>query len=371
MERIPDPEELREFLDEYQRYATTVLSPTLEQIRQLFNSWMDSKYWAERVPDARLASPSPINHRWSRIKRPESVVDKIFRKKSLFPDGHKLASVRKMNDAVAGRVAVYFVSNIPLIHREIMNSAVVEVCPNQDPIAYLDSSLYKRLGLQGCGHGVKDSGYASVHYILRFADSELPKDERPWWELQVRTLTEHVWAEIHHILGYKAEKNTVFAVKKTFQIISSHLLAVDEHFNLLYEELTRFQEQASEQELNLGEDDLLNAENLTAVLERIGAGCAQREIDGLLRMLNSRGLETVGRLRSVGTPTNMEIIRNMFRSSEGRYPSNFEIVASLAAIVGIVEPEKVFAAIVTQIEFFKAWEEVKKVMGKKGKRPTT
>lgn len=369
MSQTPDPEILKEFLEEYQKYATTTLSPTLAQIRKLFDGWMDSRYWAENIPEARLASPSPINHRSSRIKRPESVVDKILRKESIFPDGLKPASVRKMNDAVAGRVAVYFVSNIPLIHREIVNSDVVEISPEQGPIAYLDTSLYKRLSLQGCGHGVKDSGYASVHYILRFRDGELPPDERPWWELQVRTLTEHVWAEIHHILGYKAEKNTVFAVRKTFQIISSHLLAVDEHFNLLYEELTRFQEQANEQSLNLGDDDLLNAENLPAVLERIGAGCAQREIDGLLRMLNSRGLETVGRLRRVGTPTNIDLIRNTFRSSEGRSPSNFEIVASLAAIVGIVGEEKIVEAIRTQIKFLKAWEEVKKVMGKKDKGP--
>ena len=76
------------------------------QMRQLFNGWLDSENWAKKRSQTRLPSPSPIEHRWNRIKRPESVVDKILRRSDLFPEGLSLASVRKMNDAVAGRLTV-------------------------------------------------------------------------------------------------------------------------------------------------------------------------------------------------------------------------------------------------------------------------
>jgi hypothetical protein len=177
----------------------------------------------------------------------------------------------------------------------------------------------------------------------------------------VRTITEHVWAELHHILGYKPDKRTSFAVKKTFQIISSQLNAIDEHFNLLFEELTRFQE-----EVNYKDADPLNAENLPAVLDELGTGCAQREIDGLLRMLNSRGIETVHKLREVGTPANIELVSNTFRRHEKRSPTNFEIVASIAALREIEEAESKITAIETQIEFLKAWESLKRKFDPRG-----
>lgn len=355
MARHPAPEELRKFLEDYQGYALQVLTPNLAAIRNLFDEWMDSAYWGARRPLTKLPSPSPIEHRWSRIKRPESAVDKIIRRPELFREGLSMASVRKMNDAVAGRIAVYFLSNIPLLHREIMNSPQLEFSPANPPLAYLDYELFNRLSLHDCKQATKDSGYASVHYIVRFRESVLPDTERPWWELQVRTLAEHLWAQIHHILGYKGQKKTDFAVTRTFQMMSGHLRLIDEGFNLLYDELTRWQEETT----NFGDDDLLNAENLPAVLAEIGTGCAQREIDGLLRVVNSRGVDTVGKLRAVATPKNVETIRNTYLSSEGRAASNFEIVASLAAIAGVQDDTTIVSGIRTQIEFLKAWEQLK------------
>ena len=219
-----------------------------------------------------------------------------------------------MNKCWAGRVVVYFLSNLPLIDREIHNNELIELSQENPPIAYLSEDVLYRLGLTHLKRGQKDSGYASIHYILRFRTSSVSKDQRPWFELQVRTLAEHLWGEIEHILGYKPDKRTSFAVKKQFQIISSQLSSIDEHFNLLFEELSRFQE-----EVTYRDSDPLNAENFPAVLSEIGAGCAQKEIDGLLKLLNSRGIESVGTLREVATSKCMEIIRNTYWKHEGMH----------------------------------------------------
>lgn len=352
---MKDSAELLQFLEQYEQYAVDILIPTKNEIEALFRSWMDNSFWGKYPQPSRLPSPSPIQFIKARKKRPESVVDKILRQKSTFKDGLSINSVHNMKDAVAGRIVVYFLANLPLIHREILNSDMLEVSTEEPPVAYLSEDLIHRLGFSDIKRVHKDSGYASIHYILRLRDSSVPREKRPWFELQVRTVAEHLWGEIEHILGYKPDKRTSLAVRKQFQIISSQLTAIDEHFNLLFEELTRFQ-----QEVTFVEGDPLNAENLPAVLRDINVGCAQREIDGLLKLLNSRGIETVGMLLDVATGARMEIIRNTYRLQDGRSPDNFEIVASLAAIKGVEEQDKIIDSIKTQINFLKAWEEIKK-----------
>jgi putative GTP pyrophosphokinase len=263
-----------------------------------------------------------------------------------------------MHDAVAARVVVYFLSNLPLVHREIRESEILEISPDNPPIAYLSDDLAHRIGLSDLQRQRKDSGYLSLHYIVRFRESEKSDVERPWFEIQVRTLAEDVWGEIEHVLGYKPEKRTSLAVRKTFQILSSQLTAIDEHFNLLYEELSRFQE-----EVNYPDTNPLNAENLPPVLNDLGIGCAQREIDGLLKLLASRGFRSVGDLRKEASGRRLEIVRNTFRSSEGREPGNFEVVAGLAAIRGVDDEDGIAAAVREQIAFLEAWLKMRKDIG--------
>ncbi|HZG52809.1 MAG TPA: hypothetical protein VEZ40_11805 [Pyrinomonadaceae bacterium] len=350
-----DSEELGHFLKQYGNYVVDILKPTEYEIKALLKSWTNTDYWGKYAQLSRLPSPSPIQYVKARTKRPESVVDKILRKQSLFPDGLTLDSVRAMNDAVAGRIVCYFLSNLPLIHCEILNTESLEISTEHPPVAYLSEDLTQRLGLTDIKRVPKESGYASIHYILKFRSSDVSKEQRPWFELQVRTLAENVWGEIEHVLGYKPNKRTSFAVRKQFQIISSQLTAIDEHFNLLFEELSRFQ-----QEVVYRENDPLNAENLPAVLSDIGVGCAQREIDGLLKLLNSRKIESVNLLNDIATPQHIDIIRNTYRAYERRAPDNFEIVASIAAIGGITEEALMVEAIKTQIDFLKAWVDLKK-----------
>ena len=97
-----------------------------------------------------------------------------------------------MSDAVAARIIVYFLSNIPLIHNEIINNPILEISKECPPVAYLNENLMKRLGLDDIERKPKESGYVSIHYILRLRTSLIPKEQRPWFELQVRTLAENV-----------------------------------------------------------------------------------------------------------------------------------------------------------------------------------
>lgn len=168
--------------------------------------------------------------------------------------------------------------------------------------------------------------------------------------MQLRTLSEDLWGEIEHILGYKPGKRTSFAVRKQFNIISKNLEALDEHFNFLFEELSRFQE-----EVVFRDQDPLNAENLPHLLREVGLGCAQREIDGLLKLLFSRGIGKVEELRRVATARRIDMIRNAYLQEGGRQPINFEYVANLANLDGVEDERETVERIRAHREFLEFW----------------
>ncbi len=78
----------------------------------------------------------------------------------------------------------------------------------------------------------------------------------------------------------------------------------------------------------------LTAASLYRALNELGLTCPPDSISELLKMLLSRGLNTVGALRQIASPQNLELIKQMFRQAEGREPRPDEIVANLANLAG-------------------------------------
>jgi len=355
-----DSETMRRFLDQYKNYVQEVLSPTRKEVRSLFGQWRKPGYWeAKSDPDGseeqRAASPFPVQRVHVRIKRAESVVDKILRRPDVFDSGLAPESFRKMNDTLGVRVILYFLCHMPLIDRELTRlNDQLEMSDTYKPKAYLGEDLTKRLALLHLDRSEKESGYASIHYVVRLKNSVVPIENRPWFELQVRTLTEDIWGEVEHLLGYKPDKRTSFAVRKQFQIISKLLAAIDEHFNFLFEELSRFQA-----EVEYTEDDLLNAETLPPELSALGLGCSQNQIDGLLKLLMSRKVMTVRSLRGLAQFRLLEIIRNTYTLVKGRPPNSFEVVANLANLMGCNQEVEQIQRIKEWIAFLDTWQKLK------------
>lgn len=354
---LSDGQDQRQFLEEYRHYVGRTLEPIQRKAKEVLSEWRDSAYWAEYSSSGRQPTPSPIQRIRLRIKRPESAVDKILRKPASYPDALCIASLRRMPDIVGARVIVYFLSQLSLVDREIRNSHHFEISPEHPPIAYLPDHLHRQLGLEHIERQEKESGYASIHYLLRLRQPPDGVEENPCFELQLRTISEDLWGEVEHILGYKPGKRTSFAVRKQFKMISRYLAALDEHFNFLHEELARFQ-----QEGNFGDHDPLNAENLPYILREIGLGCAQNQIDGLLKLLFSRGIETIHELREVAAPRRLELIRNAYLQDGGRQPINFEYVANLANLEGVEEETEVVERIRAHREFLEYWAGFKEAM---------
>src|SRR6266404_483679 len=140
-----DSEVMKSFLDEYKTYAEKVLAPTRKEIQKLFDQFREPGYWKYALdnpgsgngpPSTRLPAPSPIQRIHTRIKRGESVVDKILRRPTSFPDGLSSQSFRQMPDTIGVRIILYFLCHFPLIDRELRKRAdVIEISKANEPIA--------------------------------------------------------------------------------------------------------------------------------------------------------------------------------------------------------------------------------------------
>lgn len=343
-----------EFLEQYGQYVNDVLKPTQVEINKILSRWVDPDYWRKYQRTNRIPIPTPVKATYSRLKRPEQVVDKILRKPTNFPDGLVPDNFRHMEDTIGVRVLVYFTSHLPLIDRELRSIDTFDISVDSPPIAHLGDHRPELLGLDHIQQRRKQSGYCSIHYSLRLNESCLPIEHRPWFELQVRTLTMELWSTMEHHMGYKPSKGTHIAAKRQFALISKMLGAIDEQFNFLYEELNRYQE-----EVTYEATDSLSPENLPSVLAEVGISCAQRDINNILKFFFSRGVETVRHLRSLARPNQLDKIRNIYLSSTGRLPQNLEVIACLAAIKGAENAEEENQRIRNQIAYRGAWDSIR------------
>lgn len=343
------PAILESFLADYARLVEHTLKPAQAAVIAELTHWQDPAHWEKYKRTSRMPLPTPVHSILSRIKRPEQVVDKILRRPDTFPAGLAEDSLTRMPDTLGFRVVVYFLSHLPLIDRELRDSGVFELSGGDPPVAYLPADQVRVLGLDHLVQCEKESGYSSVHYTVR-----LSRPGYPWFELQVQTLAQETWSAIEHHLGYKPGKCISLAAQAQFKILSKYISAIDEHFNLLHEELNHLQEG-----VHYSQEDFLNAENLPSVLADMGIACAQRDLNNILKFLYSRGVERVADLRQLGTAKRLAIIRNTYLGVAGRPPVNLEIIATLAALRGAANGHEEVARIKAQIAYRGAWDSIR------------
>ena len=329
------PGNILQFREAYWAYKNDTLDVTEAELRRAFGRWNSHHYWRKYraegyVPGVTI--PSPIQRVDYRVKRLESVEDKIRRRyPDQFTGGWVPASFEEMDDALGARIVVYFLSDLTLIHRELHDledQRLIEIRREPPVRAYLPPGLPERLDLHDVDRQEKESGYASVHYYCRLIRSVVDDRRRPWFEVQVRTLAEHVWAEVHHLIGYKREKDTQVEVEEETRIISAQLKAIDEHFDLLRMRLGRAQERIKRPRLA----DRVNAENLPHILAELNLLADQREIDGLLRSLASRGIRNVKEFRARATRDRVSLIQQEWRRVTRRDARTFDVIGVVGTI---------------------------------------
>lgn len=144
----------------------------------------------------------------ARAKSRSSLAQKLAR-----PD-RSYAELWDVTDLVGLRVVTYFEDDV---------DRVGDVIERRFPVAF-EHSVDKRKA-----RDPSTFGYRSLHYVCRFgASSELPPEA--CFEIQVRTVLEHAWAEIEHDLGYKSPAVVPLPVRRRLHRIASLLELADEEF---------------------------------------------------------------------------------------------------------------------------------------------
>ena len=126
---------------------------------------------------------NPIEHINSRLKSPESVLEKVRRKN--YP--MHLASIRENVLDIAGvRVICSFISDIAKIR---------DMLVGQEDITLLDERDYIT--------NRKPNGYQSLHLIVSIPVFRADRTDRIPVEIQIRTIAMDFWASLEHKIYYK------------------------------------------------------------------------------------------------------------------------------------------------------------------------
>ncbi|MFL5350939.1 MAG: GTP pyrophosphokinase family protein [Hyalangium sp.] len=154
-----------------------------------------------------------------RVKSPASLARKLARPDKIYE------RLDELTDLVGLRIITFFEDSIEQVARLIEQHFRVDI----------DRSVDKRLRQD------PDSfGYRSLHYICH-PPPELLEHHSGWdwpFEIQIRTILQHAWAEIEHDLGYKSPESVPLPVRRRFSRLAGLLEIADSEFV----ELRRFME---------------------------------------------------------------------------------------------------------------------------------
>jgi putative GTP pyrophosphokinase len=358
------------FLSVYRRYVDDVINPAEMQLKAMFDSWATPDHWIGFGDGEPLFSPSPIQSWATRPKRPESVLDKLTAKTASYPDGLSVRSLDTMHDLLGGRVVVYFKSDLALLDRAIRSDPRIELCIDDPPVAYLPRSLVQRLGLPFPDDFVTEraSGYTSLHYVARFTEPLARK--APWFEIQVRTLAQHVWAEVEHLLGYKPEGHVPYYVERQLTLLANLTSIVDDEFELVRDELDSIVRNGDD----IADDDVLDSATLPALIQEVGLRVSRNWVATLVSALASRGVTSAGKFRrllkarssasSTTTARSLrELVSDVYHDTLGRAPRDREVVTSLSNLADLLDVrgaltiDAVVGRIRAQIAYDKQWSD--------------
>lgn len=245
----------------------------------------------------------------ARAKSLESVAGKIRRKQYGSP-------AQQLTDQVGVRVILYYGRDVDIATQKLRS--VFDIDPKR--------SVDKRRTL-----GVRQFGYRSVHLLARMRGRPSQAIYEPFWdmwfEIQVRSILDHAWAEIEHELCYKSGIAFPEDVLRSFGAVAGALELADSHFQMLRgvrDELTEKYRALYSQKKQL--DDKLDALRLIAAFE-----AAYPEAEGWRR----RGEVTIfpigsevaclEALRDVGIETARQLLKKLksrsVREAVGRFAS--------------------------------------------------
>lgn len=166
----------------------------------------------------------------SRVKSRESLSEKIDRKQ-------KYQNIKDITDICGFRIVTYLEKDVDAISEIIRSEFLIDL---------------KNSKLEKISPDPEVFGYKSLHFICQISDSraslleyKIFKDMK--FEIQLRSILQHSWAEIEHDLGYKLTYTIPKHLRRKFSRVASLLEWADEEFNFLEKEIKQYRKTLEEE----------------------------------------------------------------------------------------------------------------------------
>ncbi|MBO2943554.1 GTP pyrophosphokinase family protein [Paenibacillus sp. F411] len=174
---------------------------------------------------------NPIEHTKSRLKTPESIMNKMFRK------NHELSfdSIKHHIKDIAGlRITCSFISDI---------YRVQELLCGQSDLRVLEVKDYIK--------NPKPNGYQSLHVLVDVPVYMSDGEQRACVEIQIRTIAMDFWASLEHKIFYKYNKEVPERLTQELKCAADAANALDLQMERLHREIQEIKDadDAAEQEL--------------------------------------------------------------------------------------------------------------------------
>lgn len=186
----------------------------------------------------------------SRVKDSKSIINKIKRKTYTAPKS-------QLTDISGIRIIVFFESDIERVSSIIKNAFEID----------RKNSSNKDLSLKS-----NQTGYRSVHFVCELGNKriELPENfglEGLKFELQIRTVLQHAWAELAHDRNYKFTGKLPLAAERKLFLYAGMLELADRGLDELSIELDEYIISA-QAEVSAGDlDSVIDSINLVKFME--------------------------------------------------------------------------------------------------------
>ena len=174
---------------------------------------------------------NPIEHVKSRLKSPESILKKVYRK------GHDftLQSIKENVKDIAGiRITCSFSSDIYELYTMIANQKDIRVVETKDYIK-----------------NPKPNGYQSLHLILEIPIFMSDREELTYVEVQIRTIAMDFWASLEHKMYYKYNKEIPKHMITELKDAATMATQLDRKMEQLHREISEIKKADEEQEKHL------------------------------------------------------------------------------------------------------------------------
>ena len=242
------------------------------------------------------------DHVTARVKEWRSLRSKSRKRR---PDGTLMYPHpwQDIHDLIGVRVTTYHSTEIPRIIEAL--TEVFEVRRSVDKTAQTRVS--------------GSFGYGSHHLILRVPPARVAPVLQAYagreFEVQIRTVLQHAWAEFEHDIRYKRRGNTgklAPEVDRAFTLAAGLIELADQQFDLI-----AAQQSATDTTAPIDLDVKFTAETLPGIIALLhGNTIPQSRLEHyhwLEELLHAHGLTTVAQLTELMTPANLERVRKALR----------------------------------------------------------